>query len=96
MSRFGFVVLMSCFLEEDFIDDILMVCETVESDCYYVKMAVAWLLSTAFVNFKDKVYKVLEKRNLDKFTHNKTISKCRYSFRILKEDKEKLIKFSRK
>ena len=93
VSRFGLIVLMVCYLEAEFIDEVFEVCENVNSDFYYVKMAVAWLLSTAFVLFKEKVYTLLTKKTLDKFTQNKTISKCRDSFRVSSDDKQKLIEF---
>ena len=93
VSRFGIVVLMTCFLEEEFIDKILKMCETVKSEAYYVNMAIAWLISFAFMKFKDKTYNLFEKRVLSKFVQNKAISKCRDSFRVLKNDKENLIGF---
>ena len=93
VSRFGIVVLMTCFLEEEYIERILKMCETVKSDAYYVNMALAWLISFAFMKFKDKTYKLLEKRVLSKFVQNKAISKCRDSFRVEKQDKENLINY---
>lgn len=93
VSRFGIVVLMTCFLEEEYIERILKMCEEVKSDAYYVNMAIAWLISFAFMKFKDKTYKLLEKRVLSKFVQNKAICKCRDSFRVQNEDKEKLIQY---
>ena len=93
VSRFGIVVLMTCFLEEEYIERILKMCETVKSDAYYVNMALAWLISFAFMKFKDKTYKLLEKRVLSKFVQNKAISKCRDSYRVKKQDKENLINY---
>ncbi len=93
VSRFGIVVLMCCYLEGEYIDRVLQMCEEVISEAYYVNMAIAWLVSNAFVNFKEKVYKFLESQVLSKFTQNKTISKCRDSFRVEKDDKENLVKF---
>ena len=92
-SRFGIIVLMTCYLEEDYIDKILQMCEKVTLDKYYVKMAIAWCLSFAFMKFKNKTYELFEKRVLDKFTQNKAISKCRDSFQVEKLDKENLINF---
>ena len=93
VSRFGLIVLMVCYLEKDYIDEVLEICEKIKSEHYYVKMAVAWLLSMAFVSFKEKVYDVLIRGVLDKFTQNKTISKCRDSFRVSSEDEQKLVRF---
>ena len=93
VSRFGIVVLMTIFLEDEFIDKILTMCEQVKSDDYYVNMAIAWLLSFAFMKFKEKTYKLFENKTLSKFVQNKAISKCRDSFRVLKTDKERLVNF---
>lgn len=93
VSRFGIVVLMTCYLEEEFIDEILKMCERIESDDYYVNMAIAWLLSFAFIKFKEKTYQLFEKRVLSKFIQNKAISKCRDSYRVERKDKENLINY---
>ncbi len=93
VSRFGIITLMTNYLEYEYIDDILKMCEEVKSEHYYVKMGVAWLLSYAFIKFKTKTLEFLEKRVLDKFTQNKTISKCRDSYQVSAEDKEMLIGF---
>lgn len=93
VSRFGIVALMACFLEDEFIDEILKMCVSVLSDAYYVNMALAWLLSFAFMKFKEKTYELFERRELSKFVQNKAISKCRDSFQVSKEDKENLINY---
>ena len=90
VSRFGIVCLMTNFLESEFIDDILDMCQKVSHEAYYVKMAIAWLLSMAFVKFRGKTLLLLKKQTLDKFVQNKTICKCRDSFQVLKDDKELL------
>ena len=90
VSRFGIVCLMTNFLEEAFIDEILDMCKKVKSDDYYVKMAVAWLFSMAFVKFREKTLLIIQTKTLDKFVQNKTISKCRDSFQVSKEDKDML------
>lgn len=93
VSRFGIVVLMTAFLEDEFIDKVLTMCEQVKSDDYYVNMAIAWLISFAFMKFKEKTYKLFEKKTFSKFVQNKAICKCRDSFQVEKEDKENLINF---
>lgn len=55
---------------------------------YYVNMAIAWFLCELFIYNKEIVYNLLVNKNLNKFVNNKTISKCKDSFRISKEDKE--------
>lgn len=93
VSRFGIIVLMTCFLEEKYIDKILLMCEQVKNSAYYVQMAIAWLLSFAFMKFKEKTYNLFQKKTLAKFVQNKAICKCRDSFQVEKQDKENLINF---
>ena len=93
VARFGIIVLMTCYLEEMYIDDIFEMCRKVKSDLYYINMALAWLLSYAFMSFKAKTYKLFGEKSLSKFVQNKAICKCRDSFQVLKEDKENLINY---
>lgn len=90
VARVGIVCLMVNFLEEQYIDDILSICKQINHQGYYVKMAVAWLISFAFIKFKNKTYAMLEQKCLDKFTQNKAICKCRDSYQVSIEDKQLL------
>ena len=60
---------------------------------YYVNMALAWLLAECFAKQREKTLSFFEKGLLQKFVINKTISKCRDSFRVSPEDKEMLLKY---
>lgn len=93
VARFGIIVLMVCFLEEPYINRILNMCEKVTNEQYYVQMGIAWLLSFAFMKFKDETYNLLKRKVLAKFVQNKTISKCRDSYQVSREDKEELVKY---
>lgn len=88
VARFGIVTLMTIYLNELHIDDILNICKSIKSEFFYVNMAISWLLSFAYVKFKDKTLKLFKQKCLSKFVQNKAISKCRDSFRVSKEDKE--------
>ena len=59
-------------------------------------MAVAWLLCELMIKQRDKTLVYLNHHNLNKFTINKMISKCRDSFRVSREDKELLLKYKQK
>lgn len=50
----------------------------------------AWYFATALIGHYDDIVKILEAGRLDTFTHNKTISKARESYRITPEKKEYL------
>ena len=60
---------------------------------YYVNMALAWLLAECFAKQREKTLAFFEKREMQKFVINKTISKCRDSYRVSPEDKEMLLKY---
>ncbi len=57
---------------------------------YYVNMAVAWLMCEIVIKNRDQAFEYLKHHKLNKFTINKAISKCRDSYRVSQEDKEKL------
>jgi len=60
---------------------------------YYVNMAVAWLVAECFTKQREQTLKFLQTHNLNNFTINKAIQKCRDSYRISNSDKEMLLKF---
>lgn len=88
--RFYIVSLMDYFLDEEHIDRVLKIVEEYDGNGYYNDMAIAWLVSVAFVKFRDKTLAFLKDNNLSAFTQNKSISKISDSFRVAKEDKEYL------
>jgi len=94
--RFGLVLLLDFYINDKYIDDILKICNNINNDSYYVKMANAWLISICFIKYKDKTYKFLLNNNLDNFTFNKTISKICDSYRVNKMVKEELKLLRRK
>ena len=90
ISRFGITVLMNNYLDRKFLNQVFEMCEAVKNDAYYVKMAIAWLVSFCFMKYRNETLEFLKKKTLDKFTHNKAISKCRDSYQVSSEDKELL------
>ena len=92
--RIGVRILFSYTKSDKYIDQIFSVIDTLkDEEEYYVNMAVAWLLCELMIKQRNKTLKYLDNHNLNKFTINKMISKCRDSFRISKEDKELLLKY---
>lgn len=94
--RFAVVCLLDFFIQEAFIDRILSCFSNIHHEGYYVKMAVAWAVSVCYVKFPEKTEEFLLKNTLDAFTHNKAIQKIRESYRVSREDKERLNKWKRK
>ena len=94
--RFAVVCLLDFFVQEAFIDRILNCFSDIHHEGYYVKMAVAWAVSVCYVKFPEKTEDFLLKNTLDDFTHNKAIQKIRESYRVSKEEKERLNQWKRK
>ena len=88
--RFAVVCMLDFFLTDPFIDQVLNILGRIRHDGYYVKMAVAWAVSIAYIKYPEKTEVLFEKNILDDFTHNKAIQKIRESYRVGKEDKERL------
>ena len=93
--RFGIVTMMK-FIDDDHIDEILSLMDSVKSDEYYVNMAVAWTISMCYVKFPGLTDEYLRDCNLDDFTYNKAIQKTIESFRVSDEDKQRLKGMRRK
>lgn len=93
--RFALVCMMDYYLEEKYIDDIFYVIEKVKKEGYYVKMAIAWLLSIAYIKIKDETKKYLNETTLDDWTYNKALQKMIESYRISDEEKEVIRKMKR-
>lgn len=93
--RFGLVLLLDHYINDNYIDKIFDIIDNIKSDEYYVKMANAWLLSICYIKYPDKSYKYMLSSKLDDFTFNKAISKICDSYRIAKNIKENLKKLKR-
>ena len=87
LSRVGYVMYLNHYLDDDHINDIIHL-SMIPSDYYYVNMAIAWLLSCCFINYRVFVLDLLKSKELSPFVQNKTISKIRESLKVSKEDKE--------
>lgn len=90
--RFGVVMLMTYYLDENYQKNYLNYPLQVKSDEYYVNMAISWFYATALAKHYDEVVKILKDKKLSVWVHNKTIQKAIESYRITKEQKEELKK----
>lgn len=94
--RFMIVAMMSHFVDEVHIGEILRLCNEIRHEGYYTKMGVAWTVQVCYVKFPEKTRVFLEHDTMDDFTHNKAIQKIRESYRVSKEEKEELNRLKRK
>lgn len=85
--RVGIVIMLSHYLENDYIFEVLKRVDSISNNHYYVKMAQAWLIATAYAKFPDITHSYLLSSNLDNWTFNKAIQKACESFRIDKNTK---------
>jgi len=85
--RFGTVMLLNYYVEEDYIDRVLLLLDGIKHEGYYVKMAVAWAVSICFVRFPEITIDYLMQNALDDFTFNKSLQKITESLRVDKETK---------
>lgn len=90
--RVAVVCLLGYYIVDEYIDYVLLCAKTIQSDDYYVNMALSWLVSVALVKFYDKTIKYLENREFKTFIHNKSIQKAVESFRVSPSNKEQLKK----
>ena len=95
IKRFGIILLLDYFLHDEYIDKTLEVVSKIKSNDYYVKMGISWLMSMAYIKYKEKtlVYLVNIK---DDFIYNKALSKICESKRIDNKEKEFIKNLKRK
>ena len=90
ISRVGLVVILDHFIKEKNILEICEMLNKIDSDKFYINMAQAWLICEMYTKFPEETLIFIKNNNLNKFTHNKAISKIHDSYRVSKEDKEYL------
>lgn len=55
-QRVGFILLLNYYINDEYIEEILNICNEFKTDKYYVKMAIAWLISICYIKQKKKHY----------------------------------------
>lgn len=95
INRVGFVILLDYYINNLYIDKILDICDKFVTEEYYVKMAIAWLISICYIKYPSKTYKFLENNKMSSWIQNKSIQKIRESLRVSKEDKDNLLKLKK-
>jgi 3-methyladenine DNA glycosylase AlkD len=93
--RFGVVMLLDFYIEEDYISTVLQLLDNAKHEGYYVKMAVAWAITICYVKLPELTMTYLKSNSLDDFTYNKALQKITESFRVDLETK-KLIRFMKR
>ncbi len=86
--RFGIVIMLDYFLDKEYIERILKDIDNLNKNEYYINMAIAWLVSVAYIKQKEYTAEYLKHNKLSDFTHNTALRKIRESFRVSEEDKD--------
>jgi len=83
-SRIVSVMLLSHYLTDEYIDDVIKVLDKLSTNAYYSQMGVAWAIATIMGKYPEKCIKYLKSKNcnLDKITYKKSLQKIRESFRV--------------
>lgn len=88
--RVGIILILNFYIEEKYLDKIFNIFDNLNTDKYYINMAISWTICEMYIKYKDKTLKYMQKNKLNSFVQNKTISKIKDSYRISKEEKEYL------
>lgn len=88
--RVGIILILNFYIEEKYLDKIFNIFDNLNTDKYYINMAISWTICEMYIKYKDKTLKYMKKNKLNCFVQNKTISKIKDSYRISKEEKEYL------
>ncbi len=92
--RFAFVLLLSYYVDDtvagriDYLQAIFQLCNANRHQGYYVKMAVAWLLSLCFIKFQPETIAYFTNCKLDNWTYNKALQKIVESNQVDQETKQ--------
>jgi len=94
--RFGVVMLLNFYIEEEYIEQVILRLDNIEHEGYYVKMAVAWAISICYIKLPESTIIYLKSNALDDFTYNKALQKITESFRVDKDKKQIIRSMKRK
>lgn len=91
--RVGVLFLMDYYLADDFVDEVFGLINQITYRAYYVDMAIAWLISVAFVKYRDKTIDFLDNNKLDKDIIRMAVQKIRDSKRVDQYYKDYVLKY---
>ena len=89
------VMMMDYFLISHYLDDVLAIIDSINIEYYYTNMAIAWLISVAFIKNRDRILNYLQHHHLSDFTYQKALQKIIESNRISKIDRELIRKMKK-
>lgn len=89
-SRIVSVILLSHYLNDEYIDRVISTLNKLYTKEYYASMSVAWALATVMARYPQKCLDYLQSPAcaLDPITYKRTLQKIRESFRVSADIKE--------
>ncbi len=93
--RFG-VVMLLYYLEPEYAPAAFAHFDRIRQEGYYVKMAVAWVLSMYYVRLPELTLAYLKENRLDDFTYNKALQKITESLSVDQATKQMIRGMKRK
>ena len=95
--RFGLVTLLTFFLDDHFSANTNLIVASIESEEYYINMAIAWYFSYALIKQYENTLPLFQDNILkNRWAHNRSIQKALESYRISYDKKEYLRTLRRK
>ena len=94
-ARYGLVTMLNVFIDDEHIDEILKIADSMKYVGYYDAMAAAWLIAECMARQEEKTFEFMKDNSLDVWVYNKAIQKMRGSYRISDERKYELKKMLR-
>lgn len=88
--RFLIVMWINYFLTDSYLELVFAMVDTISLDSYYVNMAIAWLISMAYIKDKIKTLTYLENSHLSEWTYQKALQKILESRQVPQVEKEKI------
>lgn len=93
--RFAIVMFLNYYIDKEYLNDIFYMIDNVNNNDYYVKMAIAWFISIAYIKEKNITLEYLKFSKIDDWTFNKSIQKIIESYRVSDEEKSSLKKLKK-
>lgn len=89
-ARFGAVMLLMYYVNDDMIGRTLELLAGLGQNGYYARMAVAWALSVCYVKYPGHTAEYLKHKIADRWILGKTLQKIRESYRVSDADKREI------
>ncbi len=73
--RFAVVMMLTYYVNDEYINDVILKLKGINNENYYVKMAVAWAISICFIKYPCQTMNYLKNEYFDPQTYNMALQK---------------------